>query len=966
MAQVLDVATQQVVEVPDDQVTQLVSSGRALLPKGEVRVTNAAGEAGTAPAEKAAELFAQGWRFRSETEDRQVALEAEYGDRPLAAGAAGLARGATLGLSDAALAATGAVAPETLRNLEDLNPEASIGGEVVGNVAPLLLSGGAATPAALAARGAAVVGERAAAAAGGRALVRLGVEGAVEGGLQGLGRAVTDAAQERAPLTAQKALANTAEGALFGFGAGALFGGAADVVTRRGAGVADDVADEVADVIDELPEVVEAAPASTFTPGATPEGVLPGGSSGKLQSAGGAPRGGGGGTPPPPTGAGAAAGAPPPPGGGVAEAIAQGGLAAARPLKEAVEKNPGVFKRVFDALDLSFPDANEWVLRGLDIKKRAATLLDQKDLLEAAPEALRRDARFAKVKNGKDAAELIAKKLDEEGALVRDRAAHLDRLVQPQDMLDVDAFAARARKELIDPLALGTVDEQSLAKRLEREVRALERRASALSEDLGDRVGPKTRLGFAEGEDYKRRLTKSIRYDQTVSPQVQESLKQLRGMFNAAQEEVADRAAQRVGSEAFDVWKKAKVEFGKMAELDDIAAERLGAAKTANRFFSLTDNLAGTAAGAAAGGLNPAGLALGLGAALLNKWGRENLPFVMARAMADYESNPGVKQAARVLVKRLQGAGASATPGEQAMVGAVQQAAQQGPREAWLMHTVLSGAVEYRALAEREGLADYQQPVDEEGQRRAEAVARVEAAAEEFDARAEAAAAGLLSGKRTPVKGLPRSEAMKKAEQVAANTQEPDAFTARVAERIARVGEQAPGLAADMQDTAQRAQQFLATKAPQRPVSPLGDIPALRRPWRPSDAEVAKWTSYVRAVESPASVLEDAASGSLTPEAVEALGAVYPELLEDLRARVTAAVAAHPSALDYRQRLSLGQLLGLPLDPSMEPAFIASVQSVIQATPARPQPNGQSTSPRASKRLAQEYSPADALTQRSA
>jgi hypothetical protein len=473
-------------------------------------------------------------------------------------------------------------------------------------------------------------------------------------------------------------------------------------------------------------------------------------------------------------------------------------------------------------------------------------------------------------------------------------------------------------------------------------------------------------LPFARGEEWKIRLDKSLKWDATTPNELREQLRKFRGMLNAAQEETADRAAQRVGSAAFDEWKKAKVGYGQMRELDKIAADRLGDAKTSNRLFSLTDNIAGAAAGAVAGGFNPAGLAIGLGAALLNKWGRENLPFVMARAMADYEKNPGVRQAARAFTRRVQGAAPPTGTAEAAAFRAVQQAATQGPREAWLMHTLLSGSVEYRAMAERDGLADYQAPVDEEGQRRAEAVARVEAAAADFDRRADAAAKGLLSGKRGPVKTLPRAEVMARAERVVENAANPEAFVGRVAERVASVGAQAPGLAQDMQETAERAQSFLATKAPRRQASPLGDIPALRGPWKPTEMQLAKWTAYVRAVESPASVLEDAASGSLTAEAVEALGAVYPDLLADMRSRVLSEVAAHPRALDYSQRLALGQLLGLQMDPSQSPAFIAAAQAAHQTQPAKPQGNASAASPRASKRLAHEYSPADALTQRSA
>lgn len=968
MAQVFDPSSGRWVEVPDDQVTALVATGKAYLPKGKVPVVDARGVAGEVPAEDAPQAFSSGFRYRTATEIQAEQQREQFEDRPVAAGVAGAARGATLGLSDVFLTEIGAVRPETLRGLEDYNPEASVGGEVLGVGATVLASGGSAAPAAVAERAGTRLGVAAAERLGGGAITRGAAKGAFEGGLAGLGRAVTDAAQERDPLTAEKALASTATGALFGLGAGAIFGAAEQRLTRAppvpGASAADDLPPtSLAAATDDVPlgtaTDVPAGPTTPPGPGA-PAGPPP---------------------PPeaPPTSAG---GAPPPPGGPFsAEGLAEGALNLAKPVKEAIEKNPGVFRRTAEALELGFPDADEWVLRGLDAKKKQLERLDMKGLLTSAPRALRSDPRFKGVRNGLEAARLVRTKVEESGNQVRSAAAQLDELVQPADQFDVASFASRAEAEIVAPLAKGTVDERRAAARIQEELEAL-RSSSRIGRNLttGDVLYGK--MSFADAEDFKRRLTESINYDATTPNMIRTQLKNLRGLVNRTQEEIADRVSKKTGSEVFSEWKRAKTLFGQMAELDKIAKDRLEAAKTANRFFSLTDNLAGLAGVVAGGGLNPVGLGVALGAALLNKWGRENLPFVMARAMADYDSNPGARQAARALVSRLRGgpdAGAPpaggtppTTPGapggaavQGALLGMVQRAAQQGPREAWVAHNVLSGSEEYREAMEREGLAQYASEADAEGQRRAGAVSRVEEAAADFDRRADAATKGILSGRRSVPRPVSTPDALAKADEVRQAADDPEGTVQRVAERVADLGADAPGLAGEMQAGAQRAITFLASKAPARPRSPLGDIPALRAPWTPSEAEVSRWSAYLRAVEDPTSVLDEAASGRLAPEAVEALAAVYPALLEDLRSRVIEQLASHPRRLDYQQRVSLGVLLGMELDASMSPQVVASVQTMHQQQPEKPQARPSTTPTTTQKRLESEFSPSDGLTERS-
>lgn len=172
---------------------------------------------------------------------QQQRLEDEFGGvgGTLGAVAAGAARGATLGLSDVALAETGLVDRRTLAGLQDANPLASGGGEALGILGATLATGGSAG----AARGAVGTAARVASAPT-RAVMALGrgvegvgaallgeataariattaVQGAVEGSLFGVGQAVSESTIRDVPLTAERIVAAAGHGALLGGGLGA-------------------------------------------------------------------------------------------------------------------------------------------------------------------------------------------------------------------------------------------------------------------------------------------------------------------------------------------------------------------------------------------------------------------------------------------------------------------------------------------------------------------------------------------------------------------------------------------------------------------------------------------------------------------------------------------------------------------------------------------------------------------------
>lgn len=163
----------------------------------------------------------------SEQAMQQRLAEEQYsglGNQALA-GVAGVARGATLGLSDVALRGLG-VEGEDLQGLRQANPTTSVVGEIGGAIAPALLSGGQTAPASVARALPAGLAFRAGQAAsrgatGVKGLVQAGV---VEGAIHGAGQAVSNLAIRDEPLSVESVVSEVGLNTLLGGGFGAAGG----------------------------------------------------------------------------------------------------------------------------------------------------------------------------------------------------------------------------------------------------------------------------------------------------------------------------------------------------------------------------------------------------------------------------------------------------------------------------------------------------------------------------------------------------------------------------------------------------------------------------------------------------------------------------------------------------------------------------------------------------------------------
>ena len=231
----------------------------------QIAVVTPAGDVRTIASTDAADAAEQGFELATTEQVKGAKNQAKFdeasalGKAGYVAGAAGAGalRGLSAGLSDAVLVHgagllgkdSATATRETLNELRDVAPTASLLGEGAGLIGGMALGsgevgvGGKALTAVsraggLAERGAArLLGAEAAEGLAARALtgaVAKGAAGAVEGSLYGAGNAISEAALGDERLTGEKLIADMGHGAIFGGALGAAFGGVGGALSRRG------------------------------------------------------------------------------------------------------------------------------------------------------------------------------------------------------------------------------------------------------------------------------------------------------------------------------------------------------------------------------------------------------------------------------------------------------------------------------------------------------------------------------------------------------------------------------------------------------------------------------------------------------------------------------------------------------------------------------------------------------------
>lgn len=119
---------------------------------------------------------------------------------------------------------------------------------------------------------------------------------------------------------------------------------------------------------------------------------------------------------------------------------------------------------------------------------------------------------------------------------------------------------------------------------------------------------------------------------------------------------------------------------------------------------------------------------------------------------------------------------------------------------------------------------------------------------------------------------------------------------------------------------------FLLSKMPKDPFAAGATNPAAKF-WRPSDTQLSQFQRYNRAATNPMSVIQDAAKGMVTPEGVETLKTLYPSLYGDFQRQMFDRVSATGKPMPYNSAVALSLLFGVPLVAVMKPEVRAALQA---------------------------------------
>jgi hypothetical protein len=173
---------------------------------------------------------------------------------------------------------------------------------------------------------------------------------------------------------------------------------------------------------------------------------------------------------------------------------------------------------------------------------------------------------------------------------------------------------------------------------------------------------------------------------------------------------------------------------------------------------------------------------------------------------------------------------------------------------------------------------------------------------------------------------------------------DPHARQERLARPVMPYIAEYPTLAAAVQLQVAKTYDYLGQRLP----APVGRRAAMSltpdaEPVRYAPHEVKKFARQARGALAPGLVIADLEDGKIDRDGLEAVKALHPETFQALRMDVIKEVATREEPLPFQQRILLSLAFDFQGDPSLDPTYMAELQSVHAATaPAPDAPPGES------------------------
>jgi hypothetical protein len=164
----------------------------------------------------------------------------------------------------------------------------------------------------------------------------------------------------------------------------------------------------------------------------------------------------------------------------------------------------------------------------------------------------------------------------------------------------------------------------------------------------------------------------------------------------------------------------------------------------------------------------------------------------------------------------------------------------------------------------------------------------------------------------------------KVSEQITKVASNPSAVMDQASDSLKEISKVAPNIGSSMIQKSVVATQFLYSKLPKDPLAQFGMMKS--KSWRPSDYELSKFSRYLTAVNDPVSVFSDLEAGVITNEQVEALKTVYPKMYNSVVQQMAENMAEMKEDLPYEKKLKLSIFFDVPMDAAADPQFMMAMQ----------------------------------------
>jgi len=143
---------------------------------------------------------------------------------------------------------------------------------------------------------------------------------------------------------------------------------------------------------------------------------------------------------------------------------------------------------------------------------------------------------------------------------------------------------------------------------------------------------------------------------------------------------------------------------------------------------------------------------------------------------------------------------------------------------------------------------------------------------------------------------------------------------AQIAQRLEPIAAFAPHVADQLETRAVRRLEFLALKMPKTVRLGMTKV-------KPSEMAIRAFARYVAAADDPGAIEERLAAGTITPEDAEVMRELYPDRMAEITRQIVERLATLRTSLPYHRRVALSIFTGAPVDAAMDPRILATLQA---------------------------------------